>query len=186
MPEIVVTNEYIDIEDNITVLLIDSPTHGLKEVYIDTEDKEMVQKYHWNVSKRQRTKDGFNVITPKNKELNSTLLCRIIMNAQKGQVVDHKDGKTLDNRKSNLRICTQLDNGKNVTLRRNNKSGHKGVCWYKHHNYNKWKAYIMVDGNFMNLGYFDDLNEAIRVREEAELKYYGEYSRDLSDLYKAN
>ena len=41
MPEILVTNEYIDVGDNVTILLINSPTHGLKEVYIDTEDKEM-------------------------------------------------------------------------------------------------------------------------------------------------
>jgi hypothetical protein len=181
------TNEYIDVGDNITVLLINSPTHGLKEVYIDTEDKELVEKYHWNVTKRQRTKDGFNVVTPNsNNELNSTLLCRLLMDAEKGQVVDHIDGMSLDNRKENLRLCTQLENGKNTSLRKNNKSGHKGVCWYRHHDYNKWKAYIMVSGKFMNLGYFDDLDEAIIVREEAELKYYGEYSRDLGNLTKAN
>ncbi|NRU52378.1 hypothetical protein [Clostridium beijerinckii] len=37
-----VTNEYKDLEDGTTILLINSPTHGLKEVYIDSEDKEKV------------------------------------------------------------------------------------------------------------------------------------------------
>jgi hypothetical protein len=181
-------NEYIDVGDNITVLLIHSHTHGIKEVYIDTEDKELVKKYHWNVSKRQRTKDGFNVITPKNEELNSTLMCRLIMNAEKGQVVDHKDGDTLDNRKENLRTCTQMENGKNVALRRNNKSGHKGVLWFEYENNNthKWKAYIMVNRKNISLGYYDDYNDAVKAREEAEIKYYGEYSRDFGNLQELN
>lgn len=182
MSEILVTNEYIDVGDNITVLLINSPTHGLKEVYIDTEDKEIVQKYRWNVTKRQRTKDGFNVVTSKNKELNSTLLCRLIMNAQKGQVIDHKDGCSLDNRKENLRICTQLQNGKNTSLRKNNKSGHKGVIWYYYRGINKWWASIMVDHKIKSLGYHSNYEDAVMAREEAELKYYGEYSRDFNSL----
>ena len=176
-----VTNEYIDIEENTTVLLINNPTYGQKKVYIDTEDKERIQKYHWNVNKRTRPEDTFNVVTSnKNKELNSTLLYRYIMNAPKEMNVDHRDGKELNNRKSNLRICTQADNNKNLGMKKSNKSGYKGVIWYPHHNYNKWKATIKVDSKTINLGYFDDINEAIKVREQAEIKYFGEYNRTIS------
>jgi hypothetical protein len=64
-----VTNEYIDLKDGTTILLINSPTHGLKEIYIDTEDKEKVSRYHWNVSKRKRPENTFNVVTPKTDEM---------------------------------------------------------------------------------------------------------------------
>jgi hypothetical protein len=108
------------------------------------------------------------------------MLHRYLVNAPKGVIADHKDGNTYDNRKSNLRICDYTENNRNAGLHVNNKSGHKGVCWYKHHDYNKWKAYICVDRKIINLGYFDDLQEAIKVRENAERKYFGEYSRDIN------
>ena len=161
-----VTNEYKDLENGTTILFINSPTHGLKEVYIDTEDKEKVSKFHWNVSKRKRPKGTFNVVTPKNDELESTLLYRYIMNAPKEMNVDHRDGNPFNNRKSNLRICTQADNNKNLKIRKNNTSGHKGVCWVTKHS--KWMAYIKINTKFKNLGLYNDINEAIKAREKAE------------------
>lgn len=174
-----VTNKYIDLKDETTILLINSPTHGLKEVYIDTEDKEKVSKYHWNVSKRERPKNTFNVVTPKNDELDSTLLYRLIMNAPKNMNVDHRDGNPLNNIKSNLRICTQADNNKNLGMKKSNKSGYKGILWYYYNDYNKWKATIKVNSKTINLGYFDDIEDAIKVRKEAEIKYFGTYNRTI-------
>lgn len=175
-----VTNEYIDIEKNTTILLINNPTYGQKKVYIDMEDKERVQKYHWNVNKRTRPENTFNVVTSnKNKELESTLLYRYIMNAPKEMQVDHRDGNELNNRKSNLRICTQADNNKNLKIRKNNTSGHKGVCWDKKNS--KWMAYIKINTKFKNLGYYTDINEAIKIRKKAEITYFGEYNRVLKE-----
>jgi hypothetical protein len=97
------------------------------------------------------------------------------MKAPKELDVDHIDGDELNNRKSNLRICTQADNNKNLGLRKNNTSGHKGVCWVSKHN--KWMAYIKINTKFKNLGLYTDINEAIKVREQAEITYFGEYNR---------
>lgn len=172
-----VTNEYKDLKDGTTILLINSPTHGLKEVYIDTEDKEKVQKYHWNVSKRKRPENTFNVVTPKNNELDSTLLYRYIMEVSKELNVDHRDGDPFNNRKSNLRICTQADNNKNLGTKKSNKSGYKGIFWYYFKNVNKWAVTIKYNKKTINLGYYNDIEEALKVRNEAELKYFGEYAR---------
>lgn len=51
------------------------------------------------------------------------LFHRLIMNAPDDMEVDHKYGKTLDCRKSNLRICIHAENGKNQSVRINNTSG---------------------------------------------------------------
>lgn len=41
-----------------------------------------------------------------------------------------------------------------------------GVCWSNEHK--KWRAYIGVDGRQKHLGYFDDINDAIKARKDAE------------------
>lgn len=51
-----------------------------------------------------------------------------------------------------------------------NKSGHKGVMWNKYRN--KWQAYIGFKGKNINLGYYEDKEDAIKARQLAEEKYY--------------
>ena len=53
---------------------------------------------------------------------------------------------------------------------KNNTSGRKGVSWNKGHG--KWQAYIGVHGKSIKLGYFDSIDDAIKVREEAEKEYF--------------
>ena len=53
---------------------------------------------------------------------------------------------------------------------KNNTSGHKGVSWNKSHG--KWQAYIGVHHKCIKLGYFTDIEEAIKARMEAEEKYF--------------
>jgi hypothetical protein len=91
--------------------------------------------------------------------------------------VDHRDADTLNNRKFNLRIVTKSQNNMNRNKQQNNKSGYKGILWYYHHGYNKWKASIRKDHKIYNLGYYDDINDAIKARKDAEIKFFGEYAR---------
>lgn len=55
-------------------------------------------------------------------------------------------------------------------LHKANKSGHKGVIWDKQRN--KWRAYIGFKGKSINLGYFEDKEDAIKARQMAEEKYF--------------
>ena len=52
-----------------------------------------------------------------------------------------------------------------------NTSGRTGVSYYKSRD--QWEAYISFQKKFIKLGYFDSLDDAIKAREQAELKYYG-------------
>ena len=78
-----------------------------------------------------------------------------------------------DNRKSNLRIVTSWQNNVNKSTSKRNTSGYVGVNWDKQNN--KWFAQIMVNNKTKNLGRFDNIEDAIKARKEAELKYFGEY-----------
>lgn len=129
-------------------------------------DKEDFHKiainYKWNLDKR-----GY-VINNKGERFH-----RIILNAPEGMDVDHIDGDPLNNLKSNLRICEHINNSRNKSINKNNTSGVIGV-WYNKR-VNKWVAEIKVNYKKIHLGYFKDINEAKRIRQEAELKYFGEY-----------
>ena len=57
---------------------------------------------------------------------------------------------------------------------KNNTSGVKGVSWYP--KYNKWIARINVNKKRISLGYFENFDDAVKARKEAELKYY-EYKK---------
>ena len=49
-----------------------------------------------------------------NKQRISILLHRLIMNAPEDKEVDHIDGNKLNNMRSNLRICTRMENSHNI------------------------------------------------------------------------
>ena len=90
-----------------------------------------------------------------------------------GVIVDHINHNTYDNRKINLRICTISQNGMNRKLAKNNTSGTTGVYWSK--KINKWIAKITVNNHTIHLGSYNDLNEAIKIRKQAQDKYFGEF-----------
>lgn len=100
---------------------------------------------------------------------------RLIINCPKGLQIDHiyrvKDG-VCDNRKSNLRVVTKQENTHNRSLYAHNKSGYNGVGFYKA--YKKWRARISIDGKDTTIGYFENIEDAIKARKDAELKYWGQ------------
>ncbi len=88
--------------------------------------------------------------------------------------IDHKNRDRSDNRITNLRIANRGQQNQNTKIRSDNTSGYKGISWDKVRC--KWKVRINVDGKEIMLGRFVDLNEAIKCRQEAEKKYFGEYA----------
>lgn len=80
--------------------------------------------------------------------------------------VDHINGIKSDNGIFNLRNVTPLENRKNMGIQKNSKSGVTGVSWAKREN--KWKAAITIKGKQICLGYFDEIEYAIKMRKQAE------------------
>ena len=83
--------------------------------------------------------------------------------------VDHEDQVKHHNWINNLRDVTHQENHKNMPLRKNNTSGFNGVAWNEQ--YKKWHAIIGIDGNTECLGYYEDKNDAIDARKEANIEY---------------
>lgn len=89
-------------------------------------------------------------------------------------IVDHINRNRLDNRMSNLRYVTTSQNSMNSGLRKNNKSGVRGVCWNEHAG--KWCVQIGINGCYSYFGLFSNIEDAKEVRERLEIDLYGEYS----------
>ena len=179
-------NEYI-YHDTYVEMKIHSPTFGDFNILFDKEDYEKVSQYQWCINKcwnkNSNIEPAFYVGTSSGENNNSLLLHRFITNCPKGYVVDHINHNELDNRKENLRICTQSENKMNtVEIQHNNKSGHKGVFWDTHIPTPKWKAFIKVKQKYYHLGYYTDINDAIIARKKAEEKYFGEYANKIHKL----
>lgn len=137
------------------------------ECLIDTEDVKRVSSQYWSkqwrdywISQRHKTQ---------------TRLHRFIMGCSEDFEVDHIDGNTSNNTKANLRKCSHRENSRNIKVSKNSTTGVTGVAFVKRTN--KYMARIKFESKSIFLGYFDSLEEASRVRQEAEVKYFGEYRR---------
>ena len=83
--------------------------------------------------------------------------------------IDHINGDRLDNRLDNLRHVKRSDNTKNRGVNHNNKTGCPGVHWEA--GVGKYRARINRNGVRVCLGFYDDVNEAIKVRRQAEVDH---------------
>jgi len=113
--------------------------------------------------------------------LRDRYLHREIMGADLSVVVDHINGDKLDNRRKNLRICTQQENCLNTRLRSNNTSGVKGVYWCNKRL--KWSAQISIGKKTISLGRHDSFESAVRARLKKEKELFGKFSA-LSGVLK--
>lgn len=87
--------------------------------------------------------------------------------------IDHINGIKWDNGICNLREASPTQNSYNSKLDKRNKSGQRGVFWYKR--LNKWRVGIQIEKKKKFYGFFDDLSEAIAVAKTVHKEKHGEF-----------
>jgi hypothetical protein len=90
--------------------------------------------------------------------------------------VDHINHNKLDNRCSNLRICSITQNQRNANLHKDSFSGYKGVRYRRGYKSRPWEARIRVNKRLLSLGAFSTKEEAAKSYNEAAVKYFGEFA----------
>lgn len=155
--------------DDPTTLLVPL-THGQFAV-IDREDAALVEGRYWQASRSRWTWYAISMERAEVGKQRPVRMHRVILGLPDGVLVDHRDGDGLNNRRSNLRAATEVDNRRNSRLRRDNTSGYKGVSW--HAGRRKWVAAVAS----RTVGAFDDPRDAARAYDEAARKQFGEFAR---------
>ncbi len=141
-----------------------------KYAIVDPEDYEELNKYKWFAKK---TKHTYYAARMENRK--RVYMHRQIMRPGEGLVVDHKNHKGFDNRKTNLQIVTiQENNWNSRKMTKTCSSQYKGVSRRK--DTNKWQAAIHHNGKDIHLGYFDDEIEAAKTYDAAAKKYRGRFA----------
>jgi len=109
----------------------------------------------------------------KNKKYKPVKMQNEIMNPPEGMVVDHINGNGLDNRKFNLRICTQQQNVQNSR----SKGKFKGAYDSKEKNRKKrWISKIGLNGKTIHIGHFKTEKEAARAYDKKAIELFGEFA----------
>ncbi len=89
--------------------------------------------------------------------------------------IDHINLIKDDNRIANLREATHQQNVRNVKMRRNNRTGLKGVVAPK--GTRKFVAQITIDGKVNYLGLYDTPEKAHEVYVSASRRWHGAFGR---------
>lgn len=134
-----------------------------KKALLDDEDYEKfsVEKWFYSNGYARRADE----VREQGKRITTARwLHREIMGATRGEIIDHINRNTLDNRKENLRYATHSLNQQNRKVNSNNKSGVRCVYWHKQKQ--KWHIQVMLNRKKQSLGLYKDLDEAKKVYDD--------------------
>lgn len=137
---------------------------------VDDEDYDHLRQWLWQASENGSLFYARRSIHVKHKPSIKVYMHRLIMNCTDRKLrVDHIDQNTLNNQKSNLRICTHVQNLVNQK-KRGGASKYLGVSWHKRGK--SWAA--QAAGHY--LGLFKIETEAAKAYNEKMKELFGAFA----------
>jgi len=147
-----------------------------KVAIVDDADYDSLNQYKWYADgKRGYFYAVRNSITVEGKK-HIILMHRQILGLKRGDLRqgDHKDHDTLNNQRSNIRICSCQQNSRNQKILLNTSSRFKGVSWNK--NAKKWSASLKINGKKKHLGYWNIEEVAALRHDMVAIREHGEFA----------
>jgi len=147
-------NEFIFTYNTCKILLYDSKCNYVATAIINKKDYEKIKGYKWHL-----TEKGYAATDIKRKKVP---LANVIMDCDSSYkiVVDHINRNKLDNKRRNLRVCSNQENQLNHKLLSSNTSGHNGIDWHK--GGKKWRVRI----GKKHIGLFSGLLKAVLIKNQ--------------------
>lgn len=155
-------------------IVINSKKHGIQKILLDDDDFEKVSKYNWYVKINDNVLYAYSNLYIDSKWKASIIMHRLILGVTDKKIkIDHKNHNGLDNRRENLRLCTDKQNMHNSRPRKNTSSKYKGVS-------KKDKIFIAQihkdKTNSKLIGYFNTEEDAAKAYNIVAKKEYGEFA----------
>ena len=137
-------------------------------------DLDVVSQFRWHTSGDEKLGTKFYALSKCGKGQPIKRMHRVIMDAPSHLFVDHINGNGLDNRRSNLRLCTHAENLRNRSKTKDNTTGFKGVSMKPNGTY---CAEIMTNYKKTYIGTFPTAEEASAAYHRVSLELHGEFAR---------
>lgn len=150
------------------------PLVGGVQAVVDASDFPLVGQYAWSLDHQRRYAVAY--LDPRDGT-KCVRMHRFIMDARAGEVVDHINGDGLDNRRANLRVCSQAENSRNRRKGDGFTSRFKGVSLVRGRRGKPWRAQIRQGEKVRCLGYFDTEEGAARAYDQAAALAFGTFGR---------
>ena len=151
---------------------------GRAAVYIDDDDADLAA-HRWSINS-----NGYAVRLTARPERVALRMHRVVMERaldrplQRWELVDHINGDRLDNRRANLRLCTNSENAFNRDLPASNTTGYKGVSWNTRRTAPRpYQASITVNRKKHYLGSYATAVEAARAYDAAARQVAGQFAK---------
>lgn len=160
--------------------VIDIPlTQGLL-ARIDADDFALVSRFKWHAAKNGHGMPYACACLGKAQAVEMgkrhIKMHRLLLGFPPGEI-DHIDGDTLNNCRSNLRSATHTQNQANTSKRNAiaKTSRFKGVSW--HRGSRQWQVFMKIDGRNAYLGAFKSEVEAAEHYDSIARKRFGKFAR---------
>lgn len=151
-----------------------------KVCLVDLSDWDRVRGYRWHAKWENREWAGVrrfyaatSVRDAATGQQTKLKMHRLLIDAPDGYMVDHRNRDSLDNRRENLRLCTNAQNQANSPSR-GGTSRFKGVTWNARKR--RWLVAFRANGQYRFVGYFRDEEEAARAFDVASLRANGPFA----------
>lgn len=145
---------------------------------VDADMFDFLNQWTWRALFRKgKTYAGRLGVRPNGKRM-TIFLHNIILKVEEGYQVDHRNGNSLDNRRSNLRYATQAQNNQNRAAYIGDRytSPYKGVSFRPTAKTSPWQAEITAFGRRAYLGVFSSEIEAAKAFDKAARQHHGDFA----------
>lgn len=136
---------------------------------VDGEDYEWLSQWKWHILKGRST-----IYAVRKSYARKIYMHRQILKAKAEEEVDHQSHYGLDNRKQNIRLCTNAQNQYNQRPQKGKSSQFKGVFWHKVNG--NWMALIKYNGKSKYLGHYNNETDAAKAYDKAAKNLFGEFA----------
>ena len=152
---------------------------GGNSCLVDDDDYDFLNQFKWWCSDNG---DGYKCARRTHPAAGKPdiRMHRMLTAAMPGDMVDHKDGNSLNNQRSNLRLCTRSQNTANSKPQESKKySNYRGVSVVKDRTKTRqyWTAQARKDGVLHHVGCFPTEEDAALAYDKKAVELHGEFAK---------